>query len=113
IGESIEVAELAQAADGLSRVSKFLRHVIPAEDEGEWGEEWIIDPALPIDVVEKIREAHSSNQALYLEQLSRLTSHLENDPRQLTNKDIAILDSIMLATSADVNEVFRRMMRWV
>jgi hypothetical protein len=112
IGEQIEESDKTEAASGLSRLVIFLRQVIPTEDEGRWAEEWIIDPPLPIDVVNKIRETHSNNLPLYLEQLQRLTQHLEENLTHLTDTDIELLDGIMIAASADVNEVFRRMMRW-
>jgi hypothetical protein len=112
IGEPVESSELTGAANGLSRITTFLRDVIPTEDEGEWNEDWLLDPPLPTDVVEKIRETHSNDQSLYLQQLRKLTSHLEEEPMQLIDQDIEMLDGIMLAASADVNEVFRRMMRW-
>ncbi|MCL4732916.1 hypothetical protein KJZ71_03910 [Patescibacteria group bacterium] len=113
LGDGVDEIDKTEAVASLTNVVIFLEQVIPAEDEGEWAEEWIIDPPLPIEVVKKIREAHANNQPLFLDRLRRLTLHLKEDLMQLTDTDIEMLDEIMLAASADVNEVFRRMMRWV
>jgi hypothetical protein len=113
IGEQVDESDVIDALNGVSRIATFLRHVIPKVDEGEWDREWILDPPLPVDVVERIREIHSSNQSLYIEQLQKFLSRLQEKPMRLTDKDIDALDEIMLAASADINEVFRRMMRWV
>jgi hypothetical protein len=110
--QAAEPRDVNDALANLQHITEFLGDVIPLIDESEWDEKWLAAPPLPIDVVEKIRETHLRQQSLYLKQLQKLTLHLEEKQTQLTDKEIELLDEIMLAASADVNEVFRRMMRW-
>lgn len=112
LAQQVDVTKVTEAVNELSQIIQFMIEVIPEEDESEWDERWLLEPPLPIDVVEKIREKNFSQQSLYIEQLRRLIVRLEKKPIQLTDKDVDLLDEIMLAASADVSEVFRRMMRW-
>ncbi len=104
--------DLASALDGWMRIARFLRDVVGLEDEGAWPEEWISDLPLPTMVVERLREVHAYQRPLYLTQLERFAEHLDKGIDALTDKDMDLLDDIVLATTADANAVFRRLMRW-
>jgi hypothetical protein len=104
--------DLAIALTKLAHVARFLEDVIGLEDEGTWPRRWLVNPALPTVVVDRLREAHALDRPLYIKQLARLAEHLENGTDALTGRDLNLLDDIVLAAGADANAVFRRLMRW-
>ena len=105
-------ASLDTSLSELARVMRFLRDVIALEDEGAWPEQWLANPPLPTFLVERLRAEHALDLPRYQNQLARLTEHLERGVRELTETDLETLDSVVLAVNADVNAVFRRMLRW-
>jgi hypothetical protein len=104
---------LTTACAELARVTRFLRDVIEVENEGSWPEYWVANPPLPTGTIERLRAAHVYDMPLFVKRLERLAEHLEQGANTLVDKDIELLDSIVLAANADTNAVFRRLMRWV
>jgi hypothetical protein len=103
---------LSTAVAEMEQIARFLSEVIVLEDEGAWPEKWLADPPLPTLLVERLRNAHAYELPLYVQQLSRLSEHLHKGVESLTARDVSLLDNIVLAADADVNAVFRRLMRW-
>jgi len=103
---------LTTACAELARVARFLRDVIDVENEGAWPEHWLANPPLPTGTIERLRAAHIYDRPLFMRRLERLSEHLEQGANTLVDKDIELLDSIVLAANADTNAVFRRLMRW-
>ncbi len=110
--ETHEASDLTTAKTELARVARFLADVINCEDEGAWPKHWLVAPPMPTALVERLRDAHAYDRPLYVKQLARLAEHLDQDPEALTDRDMSLLDGIVLAASADANAVFRRLMRW-
>lgn len=109
--EDLAVIELSVALSELARITCFLKDVV-GQDEGAWSQDWLANPPLPTVLVERLNEAHVYELPLYVKQLKRLSEHLQKGVEALTDKDIALLDGIVLAADADANAVFRRLMRW-
>lgn len=105
-------ADLDTALRGLKRTVEFLCDVIEVEDEGAWPEHWLTSLPLPTLVVERLRKAHTFEGPLYVSRLERLRDRLQVGISSLTRKDIELIDDIVLATNADANAIFRRLMRW-
>jgi hypothetical protein len=103
---------LKTAMTELARVTRFLGDVIGLKDEGEWPRHWLAEPPVPTVLVERLRDAHAYDQPLYIRQLARLTENLDQGLEALTERDMSLLDGIVLAAGADANAAFRRLMRW-
>lgn len=104
--------DLPTAMTELARITEFLKDVVGFENEGLWPDRWLTEPPLPPVLVKRLHELHTFERPLYISQLALLTKHLKDDLDALTEKDLELLDGIALATNADVNAVFRRLMRW-
>lgn len=104
--------DLPTAMTELARITEFLRDVVGFENEGLWPDHWLTEPPLPPVLVKRLHESHAFERPLYISQLAQLTDHLKDNIDALTEKDLELLDDIALATNADVNAVFRRLMRW-
>ena len=110
--ETNKASDLTTAIAELARVTRFLGDVIGLEDEGSWPKHWLADPPVPTVLVERLRDAHAYDRPLYIKQLARLAKHLDQGVEALTDRDMNLLDGIVLAAGADANAVFRRLMRW-
>jgi hypothetical protein len=110
--ETDEASDLTTAMTELARVTRFLGDVIGLEDEGAWPKHLLADPPVPTVLVERLRDAHAYDRPLYIQQLARLAEHLDEGVGALTDRDMDLLDGIVLAASADANAIFRRLMRW-
>ena len=110
--EDLEGLDLPTSMKELGRITRFLKDVIACEDEGAWPEHWLSEPPLPTVLVERLRVTHALDLPLYGRQLARLSDRLQKGIEALTDKDVDLLDGIVLAADADANAVFRRLMRW-
>lgn len=110
--ETDDAPDLTIAMSELAQVTRFLADVVDLESEGAWPEHWLANPPVPTALVERLRDAHAHDRPLYIRQLTRLAEHLEQGGEALTDRDMSLLDSIVLAAGADANAVFRRLMRW-
>lgn len=108
----VEPDDLITAMKELAHIAEFLKEVVGLENEGMWPDRWLADPPLPPMLVKRLRELHAFERPLYINQLAQLTSRLRNDIDALTEKDLELIDDVTLAMNADVNAVFRRLMRW-
>lgn len=110
--DDVQSDELPTAMTELARITEFLKDVVGFENEGVWPDRWLAEPPLSPVLVKRLHESHAFERPLYISQLALLTDHLKDDLDALTEKDLELLDDIALATNADVNAVFRRLMRW-
>ncbi len=112
VPEDIAAFDVPTAVNELARIMSFLKDVVGLKNEGEWPEHWLTEPALPSVLVEQLHNAHTHEMPLYIQRLEQLSEHLGKGAEALTDKDMTLLDSIVLAADADANAVFRRLMRW-
>ena len=66
---------------------------------------------IPGAFVGRLRTERRGDLAYYLDDLSHVAAQLQNEPLQLSDDDLALLDHLATLADAEASRVFRRLMR--